>query len=127
MLDGFETILLTTGAPYVSVTRNGITFNKASIVKLEKPSHVKFMINKEKSMLAVQPCDESEPEATPFFKPKRSGLISVRWNNSELIHSISKMMKWNLDEAGYRIDGDYWEEDNAMVFDLKTAKIVKNE
>lgn len=127
MLEGFETVLLTVGAPYISVTKNGVTFNKAAIVKLGKPSHVKLMMNKEKNMLAVQPCNESEQEATPFFKPKKSGLISVRWNNSEFINTISKMMKWNLDETGYRIDGEYWDDDNAMVFDLKTAKIVGNE
>lgn len=57
-----------------------------------------------------------------FYKAKKSGLITVRWNNGELINTISRLMSWNLNEGGYRIDGDFLDEEKAMVFDLKKAK-----
>ena len=67
-----------------------LTFNKSAIVKLGKPSSVKLLMNKASRMIAVQPCDDSDENATPFFKAKKSGLITVRWNNGELISTISK-------------------------------------
>lgn len=73
-------------------------------------------------MIAVQPCDDSDENATPFFKAKKSGLITVRWNNGELISTISKLMEWDLSKNIYRIDGNFLDEEKAMVFDLKSAK-----
>lgn len=122
MLDGFEVVNLTIGAPYISITKNGLTFNKSAIVKLGKPSSVKLLMNKARRMIAVQPCDDSDENATPFFKAKKSGLITVRWNNGELISTISKLMEWDLSKNSYRIDGDLLDEEKAMVFDLKSAK-----
>lgn len=122
MLEGFETINLAVGSPYMSVTKNGITFNKASIVKLGKPSHVKLLMNKKDKLIAIQPCSKDDQDATSFFKPKKSGLVTVRWNNGELINTVARLMSWDLEENVRRIDGMYWEEDNAMVFDLKQAR-----
>ncbi len=124
MLKGFEVVNLTIGSPYISITKNGVTFNKASIVKLGKPACVKLLMNKSDKMIAVQSCNDLDENATAFYKPKKSGLITVRWNNGELINTISRLMSWNLNEDGYRIDGDFLDEENAMVFDLKKAKSI---
>ena len=122
MLEGFEVVNLTLGSPYISITKNGLTFNKASIVKLGKPAYVKLLMNKSDKMIAVQSCNDLDENATAFYKPKKSGLITVRWNNGELINTISRLMNWNLNKGGYRIDGDFLGDENAMVFDLKKAK-----
>jgi len=121
MLDGFKTISLTVGLPYISITENGVTFNKTSIVKLGRPSHVLLMINEDKKQIAVQPCDAENEDATPFLRSEGKSVLSVRWNNKDLLNTLSKLMGWDLKECGYRVDGDYLNNENAMVFDLNTA------
>ncbi len=127
MLDGFKTINLTVGLPYISITENGLTFNKTCIMKIGRPSHVLLMLNEETKQIAIQPCDAENEDATPFLKSEKKSTISVRWNNKDLLNTLSKMMGWNLEETGYRIDGDYLNNENAMVFDLNKATLLGGE
>jgi len=122
MLDGFKVYYLTTGLPTISITLNGVSFNKTAIVKMEYPEHVLLMINSEEKKIAIQACDADSPGATPYFR-KRKGrdIVSVRWNNRDLLSTISKIMGWDLKDSGYRAQGDYLENENAIVFDLSQA------
>lgn len=124
MLEGFKPINLTIGLPYISITENGVTFNKTSIVKVGKPTHVLLMINEEKKQIAIQPCGKNDENATPFLRNETKGTLSVRWNNKDLLNTLSKMMGWNLKGCGYRIDGEYLSDENAMIFDLNSAVVL---
>ena len=124
MLDGFRVFDFSEGAPYVSITRNGVTFNKAVVMKLGCPQYALLLINDEAKQIAVQAAPESEAKAVPFFKEKKSGLISVRWNGKDLMNTITEMMDWDLDKQSYRVDGTLIKEDNAMLFDFSQAKLV---
>jgi len=127
MLHGFETIKLTKGLPSISITRNGLTFNKTAVVKLGEPEYVVLMKNEPDKLIAVQACKEDELDKTPFLIRKRNKNLSVRWNNRDLISTIAKMMHWNLSgvSKGYRINGDYISEERAMIFDLKEAEEIQ--
>jgi len=126
MLDGFKVYNLTTGLPTFSVTQNGVSFNKTAIVKMEYPEYVLLMINGDEKKIAIQTCDEGQAGATQFYKGARgNGVVSVRWNNRDLLNTISKMMGWKLEEQGYRIPGDYYEDENAIIFDLKQAEPIE--
>ncbi len=125
MLDGFEKVILFAGVPYVSVTRNGITFNKPTIIKLGFPSQVELLINKQECQIAIRPCDVSNEAATAFYKNKDKKVMNVRWNNKDLLTTLSAMMGWDLDTTdGYRIDGKYYEDENVMIYDLRQAKPI---
>jgi len=121
MLSGFKPINLIIGLPYVSITANGITFNKPCIVKLGKPTHVMIMINDEMKQLAIQVCDSESDNATPFLRKEGKSTLSVRWNNKDFLNQLSKMMSWDLNTSGYRVNGDYLDNENAMIFDLNSA------
>ena len=124
MLDGFERIKLTKGLPSISITSNGLTFNRTAVVKLGEPEYVILMKNEKDRLLAVQVCTEEEPDRTPFLSNRGKTVISVRWNNKDLIHTISKLMGWDMSNNGYRVNGDYLNDERAMVFDLKTAEKI---
>ncbi len=126
MLNGFKVFDFSEGAPYVSITRNGITFNKAVLMKMGCPRYALLLINDEAKQIAVQAAPESEPKAVPFFKEKKSGLISVRWNGKDLMNTIAEMMDWDLDKQSYRVDGTLIKEDNAMLFDFNQAKLINS-
>ena len=121
--DNFTVFNFDEGVPYVSVTKNGVTFNKAVIMKLDYPAHVCLLINNDEKQIAIQACHSNEPNSVKFFKPKKDPrILSVRWNSKDLLNTIESMMHWDLEHIAYRIDGILIKEENAMLFDLKYAK-----
>jgi len=124
MFENFKTINLTIGLPYISLTNNGVSFSKTAVVKLGSPSHVLLMINEEEKQIAVKVCEPDDADATPFVRNKKNSTANVRWNNKDFLNTISKMMDWNLQSDGYRVNGEYFSNERAMLFDLKLATII---
>ena len=122
MLQGFRQVNLTSGLPYVSITDNGITFSKNAVIKMGKPKNVVLLMNEEKKMIAVQICDANEEGSIQFFKNIKS--INVRINNKDFIYTLSRLMNWNIKEEGYRILGDWYENEQVMIFDLTKAALL---
>lgn len=120
-LEGFKPFNFSEGVPYVSITNNGMTFNKSVVMKLDYPEQVVLLIDDETRRIAVQVCTPDMPNAAPFYKKKRNNVTSVRWNGRDLLNTIQAMMGWNLSKGGFRVDGTLLKEDHAMLFDLNTA------
>ena len=126
LLENFKAFNFNEGVPYVSVTSNGMTFNKSVIMKLGYPEHVLLLIDEETKRIAVQPCTQETPNAAHFYnKEKKSNALSVRWNGRDLLNTIQNLMNWDLSQCGYRIDGVLLKEDQAMLFDLTHASELK--
>ena len=109
------------GVPYVSITSNGITFNKSVIMKMSYPAYARLYINEVDKQIAIQACDEKDDKAVAFFKEKANGILSIRWNSKDLIHTISRMCNWDLKKISYRVNGILIPESSVMLFDLKDA------
>ncbi len=126
LLENFKAFNFNEGVPYVSVTSNGMTFNKSVIMKLGYPEHVLLLIDEETKRIAVQPCTQETPNAALFYnKEKKSNALSVRWNGRDLLNTIQDLMNWDLSQCGYRIDGVLLKEEQAMLFDLTHASELK--
>jgi hypothetical protein len=126
ILDGFTTFDFNEGAPYVSITKNGVTFNKGVIKKLKQPAYVVLLINAKAKQIAIQVCDEATTNATTFFKEdKKSNLLSVRWNGRDLLNTISEITEWDLVNDSYKVLGTHLIEENAMLFDLDKAEEIR--
>ena len=124
LFDNFKTFDFNEGVPYVSITRNGVTFNKAVVLKLGCPEYAILLINDVEKQIAVQVSSKANEKAVPFYKEKKSGLISVRWNGKDLMNTITDMMDWELEEKSYRVNGTLIKEENAMLFDFSQATEV---
>ena len=98
-LSGFSAFDFSEGVPYFSITQNGLTFNKAVVLKLGSPAFVRFLINEETHQVALQVCEESAPKAVAF----------------------KRLLANNFQEHGYRIDGELV-ENGLMLFSLNAAK-----
>ena len=120
-LSNFSVFDFKEGVPYVSITSNGLTFNKSVIMKLHYPEFVILLINNESKQIAVQACDETNEKAVQFYKEKANGVISVRWNAKDLINTISRMCEWDLSQVSYRVNGVLIPEQSLMLFDLTDA------
>lgn len=125
LLENFKPFNFSEGVPYVSVTSNGMTFNKSVIMKLNYPEHVVLLVDEDSRHIAVKVCSEDEPNAAPFYKEKKNNVLSVRWNGRDLLNTIQNMMGWNLSKSGFRIDGVLLKEEQAMLFDLASAVELK--
>ena len=122
ILDSFTAYNFNAGVPYISITSNGITFNKSVVIKLGHPKFVVLLIDENEKRIAIQACEESAKNAVAFYKEKKSNVVSVRWNGRDLLNTFQELMGWNLKESsGYRIDGVLLKEEHAMLFNLKEA------
>ena len=111
------------GVPYVSLTSNGMTFNKGSVLKLGKPEYVQLMIDKKAKQILIRKCDKKDPNAKIFYKENKRNIISVRWNTVDLLNTIQDIMGWDLNRDSYKIEGNLVDDDNAILFPLELNQI----
>ena len=112
----------------LSVTKNGLTFSKGVVIKMGYPEYAKLLIDKNGKRIAVKSCDKNDPNATQFFsaeKKEKNTVLSVRWNSKDLLNTIRTFMEWDLKTDSYRIEGFFIEEENAVLFDLNKATLLK--
>ena len=121
VLDGFTAFNFEEGVPYVSVTMNGVTFNKSVVMKLGYSEYAVLLIKADEKKVAVQACGEQAENATSFYKEKKSGAISVRWNGKDLLNTFQDLMGWDLKQQAYRIEGTHLKDEHAILFDLTQA------
>lgn len=121
-LSGFSAFDFSEGVPYFSVTLNGLTFNRSVVLKLGSPTYVRLLINEESRQVALQVCEETTPKAVAFYKPKKNGVLSVRWSSQDLVATFKRLMESDL-QHGFRVNGELV-ENGLMVFDLNTAKTL---
>lgn len=119
-LSGFTPFDFTEGVPYFSITQNGLTFNKAVTLKIGSPSYVRLLINESSRQIILQACPENAPKAVAFYRMKKNGVLSVRWNSQDLISTFKRLLNSDLSH-GYRVDGELI-EGGLMLFDLNSAK-----
>lgn len=120
-LEGFEVITFGNTGAYVSITRNGLTFNKASLEKVGGASHVVLLVNREAKQFAIKPCNQNDPNALAFTSQKPNSP-NVRWNSKDLLRLFSSLMSWQLEKCdGYRVNGEYIKSEKALLFDLNKA------
>lgn len=122
--EGFQTFNFDEGVPYVSVTKNGVTFNKAVIMKMGYPEYVVLLINANEKKIALKKCAEETPNRASFYKENAKNILSVRWNAKDLLNTLQDMTGWDLSQNAYRIDGTLIKEEDAMLFDFANAKCL---
>ena len=120
-LSGFKAFDFSEGTPYFSATRNGLTFSKAVTMKLGCPEYVLLLINAETKQVALQVCTQETPKAAAFYKEKKNGIMSVRWNSHDLIATFERLLGASFEQHGFRVDGNVI-DDHTMLFDLNFAK-----
>lgn len=126
IFDGFTTFNFSEGVPFVSVTKNGVTFNKGVIMKMDCPKYVLLLVNASTKQIAIKACSENTEKATVFFNDeKKKNAYSVRWNGRDLLNTITAITGWNLDKKGYKVEGQLIPEENAMLFDLNKAESLE--
>lgn len=95
--------------PYLSVTENGVTFNKAVTLKMKKLEYILFLIDRQKKRWLCKHVMKKTPNAVKFFNENRNNaILSVRWNSRNLLNTLSQPMDWDLSKVDYRIPGTFY-------------------
>lgn len=109
----------------VRLTSGSIRIFKETIRLMENPEFIRFSVNEEGTLLAVEPYHRKT--FTSFTVPKN--LYS--YNGEMVIYSKSlcavlySRLDWNKDKL-YRIPGKILKEEKAAVFDLTNAVCYNN-
>lgn len=125
VLDNFEVFEVgkTFSVAEVHVLKNKISFNISAASELGYPAFVRVFISRDKTQIALQPCDKITPNAMKFFTAdiaarKKPRAISV--GNKALATLIKSGMGWDMSQA-ICAPGIRFSEDNVIIFDLKQA------
>lgn len=123
-MDGFKPFTFGNTGPSVSITKNGVTFNKAAVDKLGSPQFTLLLINEKEKKLAVKKTTATDPLAVPFCATIKKGAPSVRWNSKELLRAICSMTGWDFsanNTTSYKIFATYDRSEGALMIDLTAA------
>lgn len=125
IFENFTTFNFNEGVPYVTVTKNGVAFNKGVIMKLSYPTHVLLLINAANKQIAIKACSSENPNAIAFYNDeKKSNALTVRWNARDLLNTIKDITGWDYSKEGYKVAGTLVSEEQAMLFDLNNPEIL---
>lgn len=129
-LDGFKSIgsqMFSTNVttPYLTIMKDGITFNDASFAKLENCEYIRIMLNAPKKRIVVIPTTEKDIEA-------------ISWKSGSKKNSYKKLMcpgftsilrsAWNLrPDLRYRMPGRLVNDQNRpmILYELEGAKVFE--
>ena len=122
MLEGFLEVPILQGSSFMSITDNGINFNKNVVKHMQGAEYIIILCNSSKKQIAIQKCDKGRENSIQFYRDEKSFVNGVRFNNREVVQMIVSMMNWNLQEFNYRADGFLTEDRSTMIFDLNSAR-----
>lgn len=122
MLEGFLEIPILQGSSFMSVTDNGLNFNKNVVKHMQKAARIRLLCNPVKKQIAIQECDSSNENSIPFYRDEKNLQTGVRFNNREIQQMIATMMDWDLSQYIYRADGFLAEDGKTMIFNLNSAR-----
>ena len=125
MLEGFVKFPIFFGNAFLSVTNNGLNFNGTVVSRMKQAENIVFLLNTDKHQVAIQKVDAGTADSIIFFQSEKDLKSGIRLNNREIQQRIAIMMNWNLEEYNYRADGFYIEDEQAMIFDLDSARKFK--
>ncbi len=119
----FNVIDVTTrGAVDILINPRGITISRGVADEMGYPAFVRMLVDSESKVFAIQACKQTDENAYKFSKPKGEQLKPINCQTAAVKQIIRSLMAdtWN-DGDSYRINGVYYRDAKAMVFNLKSA------
>ena len=122
-LDSFKPKKLIVGSPFISITLNGVSLNKSAVARLEYAEYVRILIDEDAKELAVQICNENDPNKESFVKlGKKDEVQYVRWNNREF---TKQLLNWapreELKQSGFKVPGEFFPDEKVFIFAFDEA------
>lgn len=111
----------TADVPKISITENGITFNKGVVEALNRPKFIQLLFDEENKLMAVKACtDAKEKNKVAFYKNEKAKY--VRLNHTTLNKYFESLLDADLHINIYKCCGEL--QDGVVMFDLKQCKKI---
>ncbi len=104
-LQGFEVVSPNTasGRSVLTVTKNYARLNKNAVLELGRPEFIEFFINPTTKQFAFKACEESNPNAIPFFIPGKT-TASVTLNQQFVLDAMGPYFEFpEVNGAVFRV------------------------
>lgn len=122
----FQLMEKVVGKPAISVTKNGVGFSKQVLSRLGYAHYVLIYINKVDKLIGIKACDGDTPGSMRFVPESKERVDSLRWNNPSFKDDIKSLVSKDLAEINFVCDGEYLEEEAALLFDFTKARPLEN-
>ena len=109
--------------PELTINADEVKFNAATLRKLGSPTSLKLMFDPKNKRFAIQGFSK-KGNKTIDFPPERKSKDFGIFQKDKVKFIRNMMPEWD-DTTRYKISGEYHEEENLIVYDLKTAKVFK--
>ena len=121
-LSSFKPLNFVPGKNTMTISKTGVAISQAAVVQLGKPEFVEVLISYEQKSIALIATDNKNPNKIRFLN-KNKKTPTVRWNNATLKSEIANLMKWDLSNKIYKVEGNYYPQDSLVMFDLNKAQV----
>jgi hypothetical protein len=122
MLAGFETYDASIKEVVAKISKAGIIFNKATAYRLDNPIYVEFGMDRSGKRIALQAVSKKSDQSLNFTTHSETGI--TKWGSKDILNEIYKIAE--LDPSlTYRVTGEAVEKENAVIFDLGQAQVIK--
>lgn len=138
ILDHFDVVSVprTFSIAEVRILKNRISFNLSTASEIGYPAFVRLFLSRDRSQIALQPCERETPNAMKFFTTEMTGLEGKHKKRSISIgnKALTALLKSGIHcdmAVPLRAPGVRFAEDNVIIFDLNQSRdertIDKNE
>ena len=123
--DDFKPLERIAGRAVITVTKNGVSFSKQAVSKLSYTHYVQIFISQSKKILGVKACDKNSTNSIKFVNEEKQKVDYVRWNNADFTKEINSIATEEAVKEGYKVEGDYLQDENALIFNFNNLEIIK--
>lgn len=123
MFEKYDVYKITVGTPTITVSKNGVGFNKQAIVKLGYSNYIRILINREENKVAILASEDKTDDSHEFCLNKVKP-INIRLNYKDFTSTLYALTKKSISARGFRVEGEYLAEYKAVVFDFNNIQLI---
>lgn len=110
--------------PSVTITQEGARFNATAAELLHYAPYVVLLLDRPDKQFALKPCDPGTAGCVRFFESGakgQDGRTGVLWDHPNFLRVIAGIARWDLSMESFEVEGQYVEDEDVLLFDLKKA------
>lgn len=119
ILDSFEMVNDIKPGAFITLRNSTITFSKSAIEALNYAGHIHMYIDKNNNQVAFQPCEQDDSSIVFYKQPAPGKQLLVRITSTSKAKMLMELAGITDCGKGIRYYGDYYEEENILVFTLR--------
>ena len=109
--------------PTLTINQKNIMFSSMCFTQLNAPKYVRFMLDTKGKRIAVQGVNDKGSDTVMINPKKKYRTFGIY--GCDIISEIRHIMSSWKDNERYKIQGEYFEEENVLLFKMKEAVIFE--